>query len=203
MWPVENQSGEEIPPYACMKVVAYYGGLETIGFSVDKPDEYGAQWGHIFNGPRPIPATESNNNGVREVAIGDLSLGLYEPYSGDPDGLVYAGLHVGPRAGSWKLHEDTGGFFVCGPIGDQSDRVCIVRRAPMLHVICKTGGSGINTDQSGTVSVYWSNPGDGGTLSDTGVDITVYNRFESIGANKFLAAQWHPWGWEMVEQDQT
>lgn len=198
-WPIRNVSSEEIPPYACMKIVGYYAENDGIGFQVTKPDTFGAQWGHIFNGPRPIlssTAPGAQNLKVGEVFIGPLALAMYDDSAGEPGAYE----HWGPRNNSWKLHRNTGGFLNHGALSGESEKLCIVQQWPMLTLIGKS--EGLTQGTSGNVSIYWSNS-DGLAAADTGVDISVYNRFETVAAGEWVALQWMPWGWECVEQDQT
>ena len=197
-WPVRNNSGETIPPFACMRIVGYYSADDAIGLQVAKPNTFGAQWGHIFNGPRPIPVPVSNGD-WGEVSLGPLSLALYDDTSGDPVGGLQE--HWGPRNNSWKLHPNTGGFVNHGPAPNAGDdKLCIVQQRPMLTLIGKS--EGLTQGIAGNVSIYWSNT-DGLAATDTGVDMLAYNRFETVASGKWVALQWMPWGWECVEQDQT
>jgi hypothetical protein len=61
-------------------------------------------------------------------------------------------------------------------------------------LIGKTNSSH-NKNANGTISVYSGT--DPATLTDTGQDITAYNRFGNIGANKWVKVYTYPWGFEV------
>ncbi|NBW11005.1 MAG: hypothetical protein EBR82_23540 [Caulobacteraceae bacterium] len=52
-----------------------------------------------------------------------------------------------------------------------------------------------NKGANGTISVYSGSTA--ATLSDTGQDVTAYNRFGNIGANKWVRVWTYPWGFEV------
>ena len=200
-WPVRNASGEEIPPFACMKIVGtreFSSG--EIGFYVQKPDAFGAQYGHIFNGPRSISASGNSTQINGEGTIGFAVAALYD----SADGTPAFGESWGPRSGTWKLKKNTGGFrvldgYVTGRV-DTTNSVVLVQSVPMLSMIGKTD-SLIYSGTSGTVSIYWSSSGSGG-LADTTVNVIAYNRFADVATGKWVSMTWYPWGdttavWEM------
>lgn len=200
-WPVRNASGEEIPPFACMKIVGtreFASG--EIGFYVQKPDAFGAQYSHIFNGPRSIRATGTPDQLTGEGTIGFAVAALYD----SADGTPAFGESWGPRSGTWKLKKNTGGFrvvdgYVTGRV-DTTNSVVLVQPVPMLSMIGKTD-SLIYSGTSGTVSIYWSSLGYGG-LTDTTVNVIAYNRFADVATGKWVSMTWYPWGdtsavWEM------
>lgn len=51
---------------------------------------------------------------------------------------------------------------------------------------------------TGTISVYKGSSSGGYTLTDTGIDITAYNRFGSIASGKWVAVQRFVHGWEVT-----
>lgn len=101
---VHNDSGEEIPAYACMQVT----GTEEIGnqnyLVVNKPaDDTGEAGWFVFNGPRAIAADEE---GV--IQKGPVYRGFKN--SGTPA----AGEIWGPTSGQWYLSTDGSLFRVFG-----------------------------------------------------------------------------------------
>jgi len=197
-WPVRNDSGEEIPPFACMRItgtIAMASG--EIGFLVNKPNAFGAQYSHIFNGPIPIKASGTSTQINGEGTIGLAVAALYD----SADGTPAFGQSWGPRDSTWKLKKNTGGFRVMDYYTpDTANSVVVVQSVPMLSMIGKTDAP-ISSGTSGTVSIYWSSLGYGG-LTDTTVNVIAYNRFADVATGKWVSMTWYPWGdtsavWEM------
>ena len=107
-WPVRNDSGEEIPPFACMRITGMFApftssdgtftrvGVANMGFTVSKPNTFASQYSHMFNGPVAIAA-----GAVGQGAYGQVMLGR---------GNFSAGASVGPISGSWDLSGVSYGF---------------------------------------------------------------------------------------------
>ena len=199
VWPARNVGTEEIPPFACVKIDGmFWGGDDQLGFNVSKPNTFGAQFGHAFNGPMPLPQTTIPSYG--QITFGPVAVGVYDT----ADGVPTLGEHWGPRNNDWKLRKSTGGFRVVAIdnpslySGQRSD-LMVVQPWPMLHLIGKLDST-IGSLNSGTVSIYWLDS-PGVVLADTGVNITAYNRLHnSIATNDWVSLQWHPWGWEIIQQ---
>jgi hypothetical protein len=123
-WPVKNNSGEQIPAFACMRITGMFapfnqldgsGGISRVGyanmgFTVGKPDTYGAQYSHLFNGPIPIPA--------ESVGQGTLGQVMMAAYSG---GSPTVGNQIGPISGSWLLNTSSIGFQVVDVLLSETD----------------------------------------------------------------------------------
>jgi hypothetical protein len=110
-WPVRNDSGEEVPAFGCMRITGMFSpftssdgqriGVANMGFTIAKPNAYGSQYGHLFNGPRPI-ASGATGQGV----FGRVMLGRYSGTA------PTAGTYIGPKNASWDLWEGIPGFTV-------------------------------------------------------------------------------------------
>ena len=102
---VTNDSGETIPPYACMQVT----GTEEIGpqnyLVVDKPaDATGDAGTFIFNGPKEII---DDDEGVAQR--GPIIRAFKD------SGTVTAGEGWAPVSGQWYVEQtDSGAFIACG-----------------------------------------------------------------------------------------
>jgi hypothetical protein len=200
MWPARNPGSEEIPAFACVKIDSVlFLSDDQIVYNLSKPDTFGSQWGHAFNGPRPIAA---GGNDYGHITVGPLAVGMYDTADGTPE----AGQFWGPRDADWKLRKSTGGFRVLGTenqnqySGQRTDLI-VVQHWPMLTLIGKADAI-ISSDTTGTVSIYWRQPNPAGfTLTDTGVNISARNRLETdIAANDWTMLNWFPHGWEIVRQ---
>ena len=108
-----NDSGEEIPAYACMQVT----GTEEIGgqnyLVVDKPaDTDGTAGGYIFNGPR---AVADDAEGVAQVEQ------VVRAYKNT--GTVTGGEKWSPVVNQWYIAQVDGGPFICCGADDVDDDV--------------------------------------------------------------------------------
>ena len=65
-------------------------------------------------------------------------------------------------------------------------------------IIGKTDAA-INKGASGTVSVYSGSASS--SLTDTGENITAYNRFGNVASGKMVACWTMPWGFELVSAE--
>lgn len=147
----KNDSGETIPPFACMRVK----GVEAlsgnrIAIKMGKPDTYGSQLSHYINGP--IEVANGKYGSCTNVFPAIVKAG---------SGTLTNGTLWGPRSGGWTIEKETGGFVV---VSEHSSGFAIVNRLPMLAF---TGRFDADVAQgaTGTVSVYWHG-------SDTGQNIT-------------------------------
>jgi hypothetical protein len=162
-WPVKNESGEEIPAYACMRITGTFipfttndgslvqPGVANYGFTVAKPNEWGAQFSHMFNGPMTIP-------------IGQIGQGVFGKVM---QGLVHASFSVGARCGpingSWTLQGGSGGFrvvespFLRASGGTYAGIVQTVIQEPLLFAYgtsANAGGTQCNALMRSTASSF-------------------------------------------------
>lgn len=198
VWPARNPGSEEIPPFACVKIDgAWFSGDDQVIFNLSKADTFGAQWGHGFNGPVPLAA---GGDYYGQITFGPIAVGVYDTADGTPE----PGQFWGPRSGDWKLRKDTGGFRVisiarANEYAEERTDLVVVQQWPMLNLVGKVDGA-VAPTASGTVSIYWRDTS-GVTLTDTGVNISAYNRLENtIAANDWVMLVWCSWGWEIVRQ---
>ena len=125
---VTNDSGEEVPAYACMQVV----GTEEIGgqnfLSVDIPaDVSGDAGAFLFNGSAAI-------------ADGDQGVAQFGPVvrAFKDTGTVTAGDRWQPVVGQWYIEADTEGEFIAAGADDIEDDV--------LRIFTGVGGGGTGTN---------------------------------------------------------
>lgn len=194
-WTIANgTNNEEIPAFACVEITEISTDQSgRVVFVVSKPTAYGAQYSHIFNGPRPIPAStgpEPEERSYGEAAIGPVMAALcdYTPLVGET---------WGPRAGSWKLQEQTGGFKVVGypQTLTGTDTLALVMPEPMLTMY-GIADADINKGAVGDVSIYWTNLP---AAVDTGAGVQVYAAYRTITAGKKVLLNWVRGLWEVAE----
>lgn len=188
-----NESGEQIPAFACMRIT----GMMTLGgrniVKVAKPNTYGSQYMHRLNGPLPV---EIGKYGICTRSAGAAA--LYDTADGTPA----FGERWGPRDATWKLKKNTGGWMVMGN-ADATNGVVIVQQAPMLSFHGVTDAAH-NKDAGGTVSIHYRS---GATAyTDTTVNMSsVFNAFGNVASGKDVRCQWDDDGttsgvgwWEIV-----
>ena len=117
---VSNDSGEAIPPYACMQVT----GTVELGSKnylvVDKPaDTDGSAGAFLFNGPR-------------EIADGEEGLAQLGPVlrAIKDTGTVTGGDRWIPVIDEWYIEQDDGGQFICCGDDDVDTNVLKVKGYP-------------------------------------------------------------------------
>lgn len=173
-----NDSSEQIPPFAVLRLTGLVVLEQArVVLTADKPNTFGSQYLCAVNGPTPVAAGKL---GVctREPGVA----ALYD----SADGVPAFGERWGPRAGSWKLRKNTGGFVVHG-VTNSAARLALVAPDPFVRFRGLTDAA-IDKAASGTVSIYAWN---GTTFADTGENMPgVLNQFADIGAGKIVECTW-------------
>lgn len=211
-FPVYNNSGEAIPPYACMELDYNYesgkSAIEVINQEpvlwVKKPTSTAAADPSIvvFNSENAIPIT-----GYGSAQIDPFVLALWDGTPGSPD----PGDAVGPVASSWKISTDGSGFTV--KTFDSADAINESSTERTIYVE-KTGGGGeiqaFVTPAGGIAARSGSTLGSatctmlsltGGTRS-TGGTATVYNDFTSaVGGSVDIIAAKIDGIWVVIAED--
>lgn len=171
-----NDSGEEIPGFACVRIT----GMVKVGsrniLTVGKPNTYGSQYMHRFNGPTPVAS------GLYGVCyLGSQVPALYDTADGTPA----FGESWGPRDATWKIKKNTGGWQIVGN-SDSTAGVVLVERVPFLR-FHGVADSAINLDASGTVSIFYGT----GAGTDSTVNMSsVYNSFGNVSSGKDVDCVW-------------
>jgi hypothetical protein len=177
-WPVRNDSGEEIPAYACLRITGTFipftsgdesfrqVGVANYGFTVGKPNEWGAQFSHMFNGPVPI-------------AIGQIGQGVFgKVMQGLVTGILNVGDRLGPTNGSWELNGSSGGFRVVESallrVGGAASLKCVIQE-PLIFAYgtsANVGGTQCNAQRTSTTSSF--------TISTTPLSSTTIGNGDSV-----------------------
>jgi hypothetical protein len=186
---VNNNAGT-VPAYGVIRAT----GLTVVEqgrvvLSADQPNAYGCQVQCFVNSPVSVGAGKYGyaTRSVPAVALYDLA-----------DGAPAFGQAWGPRAGTWKLKKNTGGFFMLGATNTTLG-LALVAPLPMLAFRGKTTAGPINKGTSGTINIY---AGALGTETDTGQTMpNVYNRYANAAQNKWVTCGWNfeSQGWELVD----
>ncbi|MBS0263893.1 MAG: hypothetical protein JSS02_18285 [Planctomycetes bacterium] len=196
--PFDNQPWTEFVNNNAASVPAY-GVLRATGVSViepgrvvvtaDMPQTFGCQAQCLINSPVAVAAGQmgyATRTGVL-VALYDAA-----------DGTPAFGQAWGPRAGSWKLKRNTGGFFMLGATNTTLG-LALVTPLPMLTLRGKTLSGGLAKGTTGTITIY---AGPLGSETDTGQTMAgVYNRYANAGSNKWVTCGWNfeSQGWELID----
>ena len=191
-WPVRNDSGEEVPPFACMRITGMFApfttgdgsftttGYANMGFTISKPNTFASQYSHLFNGPRPIAA-----GAVGQGVFGRVMAGRYTGTA------PTVGNQVGPINNSWLLSSTSFGFTVTDTLlGNEGvfntlgfDKTVRVIQAPALFL------RGTTTETIGS---------SGGLVSVSGSSETVTAKYDgspSISSGVGVYLHWYYGTW--------
>jgi hypothetical protein len=173
---VYNDSGEEIPAFAIMRISGARKQNDQFVLEVKQPDTFGSQGQHVVNGPQKI-ATGKYGQCLRA----DLVSVLYD----SADGTPAFGEQWGPRSGSWKLRKNTGGFVLIGNV-NTTETIAVIQSSPMT-TLRGTTDAAHNKGAAGTISIFMGN--DNGT--DTTVNMAdVWNAFGNVASAKRVLCTW-------------
>jgi len=170
--PFRNDSGEEIPPYACLRIA----GMKVLSGNrlvllAEKPDTYGSQHTHYINSHLAVPVGNFGGCAVPTSPVSIAASSTASPTDGNDPTINES---WGPVDGSWELERYVGGFVAVGLI---DDGVGLFVQAPMLLVHGKTDES-IDIGASGTVSIV-----DGRGETEYNLE-EVANRYADVEADK-------------------
>jgi hypothetical protein len=145
---VHNDSGEEIPAYACMQVTGTEELYEQTYLTVDKPaDVDGTAGWFVFNGPNPIATGDEGT-----IQKGPIFRGFKN------SGTVTAGDIWGPTSGQWYLSADGSLCRVFGDDNVDDDVFRFTMTGGAQVKLFKTPGGGIGAasgDGSGGSPYVW------------------------------------------------
>lgn len=172
-----NDSGEEIPAFACMRVTgAEVVSTGRVALTVGKPNTFGAQYNHVFNGPLKVA-----NGKYGLCTRSDGAAALYD----SADGTPAFGESWGPRDATWKLKKNTGGFVV-EIVTNSTQALASVKPQPFLMFKGQTDASHAKA-ATGTISIFYGT----GVGTDTTVNMTsVYNAFGNVATTKAVTCRW-------------
>lgn len=160
-----GEASQDCPGYGVMLT----NGIQSLGSDMadyvpklKRPDTYGCQWNAFIAGPDGI---DHQSRGAAQMADHGQYVALYD----DADGTPASGEMWGPRASTFKLKKNTGGFQVLGVV-NSTRKLVLVRTAPFLQFRGVTNGA-ISSDARGTVSIYYRNSSTSAPFwTDTTVD---------------------------------
>lgn len=132
----KNTSGEEIPAYACMRIVDAIETDNDIVFEVDKPNDEEQPF-YLVNGPLAVAANTPEGEGQEEVVTEGratlLTQGGYVLVSGGP---VF-GDRYGPTDGAWDISESgiVLPFLMLGSARSDPTRAAAVQTGPQAALV--------------------------------------------------------------------
>lgn len=180
-WPIrfKNPTGEEIPPYAVMKVSNWTESDNEILCSVSKPDTT-FQRRYLVNGPFAV-GTGSDNEGVASF----LGRGGPVYISGTPTDNE----EWGATSGQWYLSQHRPGFIISGSNTETHNGKTIALAIQFVaQVVYGKADAAIAKNASGTVRVYG---GAFGSESDTSMTISsCYNKTSDIADEAEVTVCW-------------
>lgn len=171
-FPFRNDSGETIPPFACMQVTGVAEVGERFYLTVDKPvDNSGEDGPYLFNLYREIGTETDDKFGTGTV----YGMGRVRCTTSSPA----VGTRIGPQASSWDCDEFSGGFLTV--MGDDPDNSGVVFvstfRKHYGMAVFETPGGGIPAISGTTLGSATCTLQSlvGGTIAATSTTDTVYN----------------------------
>jgi len=175
-WPVRNNSGEEIPPFAVMRI----SGEETVGgrtrFIVAKPDSTFRRKGYLVNGPFAIGIGKAGS-GTRDTTYALCSS------SASP----VRDQWWGAKDGEWKLFQHRPGFLVLGNYQGTGDGQRAIVEPFEVTELWGTLDGAFAQGSSATMSIFFR---DGATWTDSSMNVTVYDRLLKTGATDIASGKW-------------
>jgi len=171
-WPlrVKNSTGAVIPPFSVVLITTVTASNNEMLFTVVKPNASSTDFnwnGYLVTGPFAIGSGASDEG---------LATDLVQPNYVRYDTGTPAIKEVwGPKHNQHTLSKGYYGFEVMGGNTTAAgNNVTIARWVGVGEVLIKNeSGSSIAAAASGTVNVY---VGTAGSETDSGMDLTVYNR---------------------------
>lgn len=138
-----NDAGSQAPAFGILRVTGFVADAEEPYVTVGQPNTYGSQHSHAINDEVPVEPGK----------FGLCTLGLTVPALYDSaDGTPAFGESWGPRASTWKLKKNTGGFRVLG-VTDSANHLVLVAQEPFLN-FRGTANAAIAADTRGTASIF-------------------------------------------------
>lgn len=189
-----NDSGEEIPAFGCIRITGKaVPEAGRIVRTAAKPNTYGAQYNHAFNGPLKCPI---GNYGM--CVMGQEMAAVYDSADGTPS----FGEKWGPQSGTWKLKKNTGGFLVIGTT-NETTFLALVVPDPFLDFRGVADAS-IAVDTGGTVSIWYRTGAT--TFADSGVNVTALNDLDgAVPSGGVVRCRYDPYGstesWTIYQSD--
>ena len=174
----KNTGEDTIPAYGIIRITGQATGVGNAKILAGaKPNIYGSQYLHFVNGPKDIASGK-----VGRCFDDDIATALYD----DADGTPAAGELWGPRASTYALKKNTGGWMVLWNV-DSTANTVLVRRTPFTW-FRGTADADIAKTATGTVSIYY---GTGGTYTDTTINMTgCVNEFADITSGSIVEVVW-------------
>lgn len=188
---IRNEAGEDIPPFAVMRITGVLQGDGEIVYTVAKPNSTLYRW-YLVNGPVRLPYGPTVPDGWGTF-LTDGGYVLYDSSSATP---AYNECW-GPQDGSWELKKYRYGFTILGgnkTVGSNDFTAAV--QSEVVSFLCKSNAEIAIDGGTGAVSVYDGNQVD--TSSDvsscinrTGILFTdaTWGKASWLGGNWYL----EPW----------
>lgn len=169
----------EIPPFACMRITGSIFVGNRIILTVDRPDKFGSQFGHLINGPAKV------------IQQGDYGVGTFGPMFAAyeiNDGLPLVDDPFGPIEGSWKLSRYSQGWRALKEDPGGDERVFVIQQ-PMVHLRAQLTTTLSNSATAMANPTYW----DGAAWQTTTFDVTVREAMgltANINSGSIVFCEW-------------
>lgn len=170
--PFKNNANETMPAWGIGRPTGITPSSGDPFLQIEKPSSTFCPW-YLVNSSGVAVPSGSYGSGLWLVAGGQAYYSTGTPAFGE---------EWGPTSGDWGLVKNRPGFWVQGAATDTTNKYVRVIQREVTAVLGKTDSSHAKS-ASGTVSVYC---GTAGSESDTGWDITAYNKFAAVGSSKWV-----------------
>ena len=141
-----NDAGSTAPAGGILRVTGYNNDAEEPFLTIDQPNTFGAQYNHAINDDFDVASGEYGY-----CCLGQIVPALYD----SADGTPAFGELWGPRASTWKLKKNTGGFRVrsTSTAGVSGDFRTLIYPEPFLY-FRGVAAESITENTAGNVTVY-------------------------------------------------
>ena len=189
-----NDAGSTAPAGGILRVTGYNNDAEEPFLTIDQPNTFGAQYNHAINDDLDVASGEYGY-----CCLGQVVPALYD----SADGTPAFGELWGPRASTWKLRKNTGGFRIMseGYVVDNSRFRALVAPVPFTR-FRGTLDADLAKGFSGNVSVSYLSSG---AYSDTGVNLSAFNGLTDLTTSTVVYCEieangasnrWRIYAWE-------
>jgi hypothetical protein len=195
--PFRNDSGEEIPSYASLKITGVVGSTARTTLTCEKPDSDATMY--ATNGPFVVSSGAYGSACVSVHRVAKFT------------GTLTAGQRCKPKTSDWVLEQDSSGLFVVLGVIDSTNKLALVIQDQISSggtklIKAPSGGipGRVGTLLGGVICDVWSEAASTQQIQDSGDDIKVMNWTTSpvcANGDRYGIAAWCNGGWYIIAED--
>lgn len=184
----KNDSGSSIGPYAAMRVSGYQQDADTahqVVLKVAAPNDEAGQ-SICFNGNKTVAVGKTGYCTFDAPCYAAVSTG---GSNGDLYGVEDGNLELVP--------DDAGAFTYLATVaaGPNGEIVALIDKISGATIKLGKTDAAHAKGASGTISVY---SGTKGSETDSGENVTAWNRYANVASGKWVTCVWINGGWDLV-----